>query len=190
MERPGGPHLRTQWNGQPLNRPKGYPVEDRPLSGHSSIDCICPAPDRSSRRTNIWSPRDGSELTLPRRSAPCCSPHGSAQGPASGSAGPSAGCGANRLSLLSGLAWPQLADYSAPMPEVTQEQIEIEARRILRGRSSVRPGTLGSLLRSVTTGSMPMSIAGGTSRSKRRPDDCSGSRGSAPRRRAYHHLPR
>ncbi len=38
-----------------------------------------------------------------------------------------------------GLAWPQLAGYAAPMPEVTEKQIEAEARRILREKIKRMP---------------------------------------------------
>jgi hypothetical protein len=41
------------------------------------------------------------------------------------------------------LAWPQLAGYSVLMPEVTQKQIEIEARRILREKIKRMPWHAG-----------------------------------------------
>ncbi len=38
-----------------------------------------------------------------------------------------------------GLAWPLRVRYPAPMPEVTQRQIELEARRILREKLKRMP---------------------------------------------------
>ncbi len=41
--------------------------------------------------------------------------------------------------LFAGLAWLQFANYPASMPEVTEKQIEAEARRILRAKIKRMP---------------------------------------------------
>ncbi len=41
--------------------------------------------------------------------------------------------------MWTGLAWQRVAGYPAPMPEVTEKQIEAEARRILREKIKRMP---------------------------------------------------
>ncbi len=45
--------------------------------------------------------------------------------------------------LFAGLAWLQFASYPASMPEVTEKQIEAEARRILRAKIKRMPWHAG-----------------------------------------------
>ncbi len=89
-------------------------------------------------------PGDGSELTLPVvgpmlpllwvRSRP---------GEYSGSPGLLLSATLTTSVPLSGLAWLHLASYPALMPEVTEKQIEIEARRNLREKIKRMPSHQG-----------------------------------------------